>query len=311
MLTSRSMIAPSRRRSRSSGEPLSPHIRRWSPRIQRSPGCVTGSSGGSGVESGSVSPCGDALAGQQLAELVHVEGKQRPVDATPWSSASRSGSSSMSQVASSPVLLSAMRYARACSGVRSMATWTGTLASPSFCAALNRVCPQMMTPASSTTMGWRKPNSARLDAATASTAWSFWRGFFSYGADVVDLPQLDGEFRRGRTLRSSHESTSVCPGFARRGNRRVANKLCHVSRRVRVPSMAARAGKYLCRFGTNKRRADGILHAILHTPLARTRGRILTLRAGGCEGFIYRGRESVFFLINKPFSLLQILHAGP
>src|SRR5262245_25983877 len=37
-----------------------------------------------------------------------------------------------------------------------------------------------MTPSSSTTMGWRKPN-ARIDAATASTAASLRRGLFSYG----------------------------------------------------------------------------------------------------------------------------------
>ena len=53
-----------------------------------------------------------------------------------------------------------------------MATCTGTLASSSCCAALYLVCPQMITPSPSTTMGWRKPNS-RIEAATASTAASF------------------------------------------------------------------------------------------------------------------------------------------
>ena len=40
-----------------------------------------------------------------------------------------------------------------------VATWTGTSSSPSFCAAFQRVCPTMMTPSASTTMGWRKPYS--------------------------------------------------------------------------------------------------------------------------------------------------------
>src|SRR5262249_19617857 len=38
----------------------------------------------------------------------------------------------------------------------------------------------MITPSSSTTIGWRKPNSL-IDAATASTAASLMRGLFSYG----------------------------------------------------------------------------------------------------------------------------------
>jgi hypothetical protein len=42
-------------------------------------------------------------------------------------------------------------------------------------AAFQRVCPQTMTPASSTTIGWRKPN-RWIDSATASTAASFSRG---------------------------------------------------------------------------------------------------------------------------------------
>src|ERR1043166_539493 len=41
-----------------------------------------------------------------------------------------------------------------------------------------------MTPASSTTIGWRKPN-CWIDAATASTASSLWRGLFSYGRIVA------------------------------------------------------------------------------------------------------------------------------
>ena len=67
---------------------------------------------------------------------------------------------------------------RSCPGVRSVATWTGTLARPSFCAAFQRVWPTMITPSASITMGWRKPNSARL-AATASTASSLMRGLAS------------------------------------------------------------------------------------------------------------------------------------
>ena len=83
-----------------------------------------------------------------------------------------------SHCASSCNLLSAMRRARACSGESSLATCTGTFASLSDLAALSRVWPAMITPCASTTMGTRKPNSRMLEA-TASTAASFWRGFFS------------------------------------------------------------------------------------------------------------------------------------
>jgi len=53
--------------------------------------------------------------------------------------------------------LSAKRYAFTWAGVRSVATWTGTCLKPNFSAALYGVCPQMMAPSASMTMGWRKP----------------------------------------------------------------------------------------------------------------------------------------------------------
>src|SRR5262249_9314220 len=55
-LFTRWILAPSSSRSTSSGLDESAHSRRWSPRIQRSPGRVIGSSGGSGTASGSVRP---------------------------------------------------------------------------------------------------------------------------------------------------------------------------------------------------------------------------------------------------------------
>ncbi len=75
------------------------------------------------------------------------------------------------------VWLSAMRYALALTG-SSSATCTGTFLRPRLCAAFQRVCPTMITPSASTTIGWRKPNSWRL-RATAATAASLSLGFFS------------------------------------------------------------------------------------------------------------------------------------
>jgi hypothetical protein len=71
-----------------------------------------------------------------------------------------------------------MRYALICAAVMSVATWTGAVSIPSFFAAFQRVWPTTMTPSASTTMGCRKPNS-RMERATASTAPSLSRGFFS------------------------------------------------------------------------------------------------------------------------------------
>ncbi len=98
----------------------------------------------------------------------------------PCNSANSIGNSSRFHSAISAVLLSAIRSAFTCSGDNPRATCTGTSDSPSDFAALSRVCPMMITPASSTTIGCRKPNS-RIDFATTSTASSLRRGFLSYG----------------------------------------------------------------------------------------------------------------------------------
>lgn len=86
----------------------------------------------------------------------------------------------MSQAATSPVELSAMRYALTCSSVRLSATTTGTSFSLSCLAALYRVCPTMMVPCLSTTMGCCQPNSFML-FATGLTAAALFRGLLWYG----------------------------------------------------------------------------------------------------------------------------------
>ena len=73
----------------------------------------------------------------------------------------------MSHSAMAAVRLSAMRYALAWAGVSSVATCTGTSASPIALAAFQRVWPTTMTPSPSTTIGCLNPNS-RIDLATAN-----------------------------------------------------------------------------------------------------------------------------------------------
>ena len=84
----------------------------------------------------------------------------------------------------SETLLSARRNARTCSSLKSTTRTHGTVLSPSFLAALARVCPATITPALSITIGTLNPNS-RMLSVTASTEASLFRGFFSYG--LIDL----------------------------------------------------------------------------------------------------------------------------
>ena len=161
----------------SSAAVLSPHIRIWSPRRKMSPRLIAPSPSeplralsiaSSGSKSSSV-PSGSGSGSRKPKSIMSISRILR-------SSSSRIG---RSHIAISPVLLSARRYARACSSVRSEATITGTLASPSFSAAFSLVCPTMITPDLSTTIGCLKPNSL-IEAATASTAFcGILRGLFS------------------------------------------------------------------------------------------------------------------------------------
>ncbi len=50
---------------------------------------------------------------------------------------------------------------------------------------------------------------------------------------------------------------------------------------------------------------------IRHTPLAHTHTGTYTVREGVRDGFIYRGRESVFILIFQPFCCFRIRHKRP
>ena len=88
---------PSSRRSRSSGRRLSPHSRRWSPRIHRSPGWVVASSGGSGTSSGSVSPSVTSGLSSLASSSASKPSRSRS-NSSPCSSASSSGSRSKSHV---------------------------------------------------------------------------------------------------------------------------------------------------------------------------------------------------------------------
>ena len=89
-------------------------------------------------------------------------------------------SASKSHSASSPTLLSAMRRALTCSGVRSDRRMTGTVSMPSAFAARSRVCPVITTPSASTDIGWEKRKSLML-SFSAGIAASFFLGLFSYG----------------------------------------------------------------------------------------------------------------------------------
>ena len=86
----------------------------------------------------------------------------------------------MFHVATSPVLLSAIRRARSCSGVRCSTTMAGIVSAPSSFIALTRVWPLMMTLSLFTMIAPMKPY-WRMDATTPGTAPSLSRGFPGYG----------------------------------------------------------------------------------------------------------------------------------
>ena len=65
--------------------------------------------------------------------------------------------------------------ARAWDAVSPLAICTGAVLKPSLRAASRRVCPARTTIASSTTMGWRQPNSW-IEAATVAMACALRRG---------------------------------------------------------------------------------------------------------------------------------------
>ena len=153
----------------------SPHIRRCSPSLHTWPRLVLGGasgSGSSGSSSGSPSMLHSPMSAASWTSNPNSDMSMPPM---PASSCARASSS---QVAISPVLLSASLYALTCSSVRSSATMTGTSFNPNDSAALSLVWPAIITWSRSTIIGALKPNSLML-FATASTAPSLSRGLFS------------------------------------------------------------------------------------------------------------------------------------
>ena len=95
------------------------------------------------------------------------------------SSFNNSFSFGKSQSEISAVLLSAIAKARRFASVISITT-TGTFLMPSLLAAFHRVCPAIIVKCLSHKIGTLKPKE-RILSATASTDWSFKRGFSSHG----------------------------------------------------------------------------------------------------------------------------------
>jgi hypothetical protein len=106
------MAAPPNNRSTSSGFEESPHSRRCSPRIHKSPGMVVASSGGAGTSFGSHSPSSGSPrnSSARSSPAKPVRSRSNPAVCKAASSAANSPSSHPESEAD---LLSAIRYARA------------------------------------------------------------------------------------------------------------------------------------------------------------------------------------------------------
>ena len=164
-------------RSTSVATVKSPQSSRCGPSSQRSPGRLTGSSGVSGISS---SPSRASLRRrgprEQPVQVAVVEAGQRR-----GRSPRPAGRRARAQAAPRPIRRSrwpgcpsAGRLC-ACAGVSPRAMCTGAVFMPSCRAASSRVCPARITISSSTTIGWRQPNSLS-ETATVATALSFFRG---------------------------------------------------------------------------------------------------------------------------------------
>ena len=151
-------VTPSISRSTSVATVLSPHNSRCFPSRYRSPGFVTGSSGGSGTSSSSVSPADGvgAMRSSMSSRLNPVSSRSK---SNPFNSSSSSASRLSSHSAHSTDLLASSRNALICASVSSSARTTGSSFIPSFLAALTRRWPSTICPSDLATTGIRNPNS--------------------------------------------------------------------------------------------------------------------------------------------------------
>ena len=156
----------------------SPQTRRCLPSLYTSPGVETGISGVSGTASGSVSPCVPASPPRRSSSSSSPNARSERSNPASCNAASSTFSLSSSHSAISAILLSAMRSACSCSGVKSVAMMQGIVSQPSFFTARRRVCPSMMTLSLFRTAGFLKPSVAMM-FANCSTAPSLIRGLFS------------------------------------------------------------------------------------------------------------------------------------
>ena len=158
----------------------SPQARRCFPSLYTSPGFDTGTSGVSGTSFGSVAPISSVVPpiSSSISDVSNPSASMS--NPASWSACSSALSSSSFHSATSPVLLSAMRSARSCSGVRWSTTMAGIVSAPSSFIALTRVWPLMMTRSLFTMIAPMNPY-WRMDATTPATAWSLLRGLRSYG----------------------------------------------------------------------------------------------------------------------------------
>ena len=153
----------------------SPQRTRWSPRTQRSPGLLTSFGGNLGclVRIGQAL---DLLRAQQLVQLLGDEAGQRQVEIVELQVAELQPQKLIVPlgVLVGPVVHEAVGFGLGRG--KPLRNVDRDRLQAQRLAASSRVWPTITTIFSSTTMGWRKPNSA-IDAFTASMAAVLLRGF--------------------------------------------------------------------------------------------------------------------------------------
>ena len=142
----------------------SPHMTRWSPKIQTSPVTLTGS-GAADAGASSGTSLGGSSSGWSNWSISRSE---KPMTERSKSRSSSEASSvrsmSLSQTAFSAIRLSAITYALFCSWLNPVIHTQGTLGRLSSNAANRAPCPASTVPVSSITTGLVKPNSDMLRA---------------------------------------------------------------------------------------------------------------------------------------------------
>ena len=143
----------------------SPQTRRCFPSLYTSPGVDTGTSGVSGTASGSVSPCVPASPPRRSSSSSSPNARSERSNPASCRAETSIFSFSSSHSAISATLLSAMRSACSCSGVRSVAMMHGIVSQPSFFTARSRVWPSMMTLSLLRTAGFLNPSCSMIRAS--------------------------------------------------------------------------------------------------------------------------------------------------